>query len=146
MLGMSQCAHLVLSCRAQRAIRQCFDCFFDYKWLELFDLITHGFERAPPTHKVAVRPIIIKSNEVCDAWTDCNMTKWLKYWQMLAPEECREIRMEHDGEVHIAESDIRLLDVFIVVEVQHPPITVSEVLRREAFYDNMVWLVGGLRS
>lgn len=54
--------------------------------------------------------------------------------------------MEHDGEVHIAESDIRLLDVFIVVEVQHPPITVSEILRREAFYDNMVWLVGGLRS
>ena len=27
--------------------------------LELDDLITHGFERAPPTHNVAVRPIII---------------------------------------------------------------------------------------
>ena len=49
----------MLSCRAQRAICQGFDCFFDYRWLELDDLITHGFERAPPTHNVAVRPIII---------------------------------------------------------------------------------------
>jgi len=73
-----------------------------------------------------------KSNEVCDAWTDRNMTKWHQDWQMLAPEECREIRMEHDSEVQIA--DIRLLDVFMVVEVQHSPITLSEVLRREAFY------------
>ncbi len=48
-----------LSCRAQSAISQCFVCFFDYKWLELNDLITHVFERAPRTHNVAVRPIII---------------------------------------------------------------------------------------
>ncbi len=50
---------VTLSCRVQSAISQGFDCFFDYRWLELDDLIAHGFERAPPTHKVAVRPIII---------------------------------------------------------------------------------------
>lgn len=49
----------MLSCRAQCAISQCFVCFFDCKWLELYDLITHGFEHAPPTHNVAIRPIII---------------------------------------------------------------------------------------
>ena len=48
-----------LSRRVQSAISQCFVCFDDYKWLELSDLITHCFERAPPTHNVAVRPIII---------------------------------------------------------------------------------------
>ncbi len=50
---------VMLSCRVQSAISQYFVCFFDYRWLELNDLITHGFERAPPTHNVAVRPIII---------------------------------------------------------------------------------------
>ena len=49
----------MLSCRVQSAISQCFDCFFDYRKLEPDDLIAHGFERAPPTHKMAVRPIII---------------------------------------------------------------------------------------
>ena len=49
----------MLSCRVQSAISQRFDWFFDYRWLELNDLITHGFDRAPPTHNVAVRPIII---------------------------------------------------------------------------------------
>ena len=43
----------------QSANCQCFDCFFYYIWLELDDLAAHGFERAPPTHNVAVRPIII---------------------------------------------------------------------------------------
>ena len=50
---------VMLSCRVQSAISQCFVCFFDCRWLELNDLITHGFERAPPTHNVAVRPMII---------------------------------------------------------------------------------------
>ena len=50
---------VMLLCRVQSEICQGFDCFFDYRWLELNDLSAHGFERAPPTHKVAVRPIII---------------------------------------------------------------------------------------
>ncbi len=49
----------MLSCRVQSAIGQCFVCFLDYRRLELDDLMTHGFERAPPTHNVAVGPIIM---------------------------------------------------------------------------------------
>ena len=49
----------MLSCRVQSAISQGFDCFFDYKWLELDHFIAHAFERTPPTHKMAVRPMII---------------------------------------------------------------------------------------
>ncbi len=48
----------MLSCRVQSAISQGFVCFFYYKGLELDDLITHGFERAPSTHNVTIRPII----------------------------------------------------------------------------------------
>ncbi len=50
---------VMLLCRVQSAISQRFDYFFDYRWLELNDLSAHGSERAPPTHNVAVRPIII---------------------------------------------------------------------------------------
>ena len=49
----------MLLCRVQSAISQCFVCFLAYKWLELNDFNAHGFERAAPTHNVAVRPIII---------------------------------------------------------------------------------------
>ena len=50
---------VMLSCRVQGEVSQRFVCFFGYRWLELDDLITHGFERAPPTHNVAVWPITI---------------------------------------------------------------------------------------
>ena len=50
---------VMLSCRVQSAISQGFVCFFYYMGLELDDLITHGFERAPPTHNVTVRPMLI---------------------------------------------------------------------------------------
>jgi len=50
---------VMLLCRVQSAISQCFVCFLAYKWLELNDFNAHGFERAPPTHNVAVRPVII---------------------------------------------------------------------------------------
>ncbi len=49
----------MLLCRVQSAIGQGFDCFFDYRRLELDHFVTHAFERAPPTHKVAVWPIIL---------------------------------------------------------------------------------------
>jgi hypothetical protein len=49
----------MLLCRVQSAISQGFDCFFGYRRLELDDLIAHASKRTPPTHKVAVRPIII---------------------------------------------------------------------------------------
>lgn len=75
----------------------------------------------------------------CEHWTE-PMTEWHRNWQMLAPKECREIRLHRANKLHIA--DIQL-PCGLVVEVQHSPISVSEVHRREDFYDNMVWIVDG---
>ncbi len=82
-----------------------------------------------------------RSKEECDAWNDSGMTEWHKNWQLLVPEECREVRMTRDGKTHIA--DIQL-PTGEVVEIQHSPITVDEVYKRETFYDNMVWIVDGV--
>lgn len=74
----------------------------------------------------------------CDHWTE-NMTEWHKNWQLLAPPECREVCLHKNKEKHIA--DILIDDV--VIEVQHSPITLTEVRRREQFYDKMIWIVDG---
>lgn len=49
----------MLSCRVQSAIGQGFVRVVDFKMLELEHFITHAFERTPPTHEMAVRPMII---------------------------------------------------------------------------------------
>lgn len=64
-----------------------------------------------------------RSKEECEAWNDSGMTEWHKNWQLLVPEECREVRMTRDGKTHIA--DIQL-PTGEVVEIQHSPITVDE--------------------
>ena len=78
----------------------------------------------------------------CEAWLDNGMTQWHKDWQLLAPPECREVRMVKDGEVHIA--DIQLPVSNVVVEIQHSPMSHEEAQRRERFYGDMVWLVDGM--
>lgn len=50
--------YVMVSCRVQSAISQGFDCFFDYKSLELDHFIAHSSERAPPAEKVAVWPVV----------------------------------------------------------------------------------------
>jgi hypothetical protein len=57
------------------------------------------------------------------------------------PEECREIsHIAPDGEIHRA--DIKTPSG-IVIEVQHSAMTDAERLSREAFYENLVWVVDG---
>ena len=79
------------------------------------------------------------TKQQCEHWTE-PMTQWHMDWQLRVPSEQREIRMLKDGVIHIA--DIQLFGG-TVVEVQHSPISVAEVERREKYYDNMVWMVDG---
>ena len=58
---------VMLLCRVQSAISQCFVCFLAYKWLELNDFNARGFERALPTHSTAYNNICpdFQSKEFC---------------------------------------------------------------------------------
>ena len=76
----------------------------------------------------------------CDPWWE-NETAWHREWKNYFPEECREVsHTAPDGEVHRV--DIKT-PTGIVVEVQHSTMTDSERKSREAFYDNLIWVVDG---
>lgn len=76
----------------------------------------------------------------CDPWWE-NETDWHRAWKGLFPPECREVHhVALDGEVHRA--DIRT-PTGIVVEVQHSAMTDAERQAREAFYENLVWIIDG---
>lgn len=76
----------------------------------------------------------------CDPWWE-NETEWHRAWKNRFPEACREIsHIAPDGEIHRA--DIRT-PTGIYIEVQHSSMTDAERKSREAFYQNLVWVIDG---
>lgn len=76
----------------------------------------------------------------CDPWWE-NETEWHREWKNRFPEECREVsHTAPDGEIHRA--DIKTL-TGIYIEIQHSSMTDAERESREAFYQNLVWVVDG---
>lgn len=75
----------------------------------------------------------------CDAFTENKMTEWHINHQALFPEECREVRLEKDGIVHIA--DIKIGD--LIIEFQHSPMDNETFEERCWFYSqfgHLVWV------
>lgn len=72
----------------------------------------------------------------CDPWSEPE-TEWHKGWKDRFPPECREVVIgPHRADV--------LTKSGIVIEFQHSPISVDEILEREDFYGKkMVWLLDG---
>lgn len=68
------------------------------------------------------------------------MSEWHRQWQLLFPEECREVIVEHEGEKHIA--DIKCGRM--VVEFQHSPMSAEEFEKRTRFYTEsgniLIWV------
>jgi competence protein CoiA len=80
------------------------------------------------------------SRRNCDPWWE-NETQWHRDWKSQFPEECREVHhVAPDGEIHRA--DI-MTPTGIYIEVQHSSMTDAERKSREAFYQNLVWIVDG---
>lgn len=76
----------------------------------------------------------------CDPWWE-NETEWHREWKNRFPEECREVsHTAPDGEIHRA--DIKTL-TGIYIEIQHSSMTDAERESREAFYQNLVWVIDG---
>lgn len=76
----------------------------------------------------------------CDPWWE-NETEWHREWKNRFPEACREIsHTSPNGEIHRA--DIRT-PTGIYIEVQHSSMTDAERESREAFYQNLVWVIDG---
>ena len=80
----------------------------------------------------------------CDPWWGPE-TEWHREWKNRFPADWREI-VHNDGrtgERHIA--DVKTPHG-LVIEFQHSPIEHCELVSRETFYQNMIWIVDGDRG
>ena len=80
----------------------------------------------------------------CDPWWGPE-TEWHRDWKSRFPEDWREVIHidERTGEKHIA--DVKTPHG-LVIEFQHSPMDYDELVSREAFYQNMIWVVDGDRG
>ncbi|RWH17164.1 MAG: competence protein [Mesorhizobium sp.] len=83
-----------------------------------------------------------RSRVSCDTWKE-RETLWHRTLKDQFPAEWQEVQMRDDsGQRHIA--DVRTAHG-LVVEFQHSHLGANERAAREAFYNNMVWVVDGTR-
>ena len=80
----------------------------------------------------------------CDPWWG-GETDWHREWKGRFPEDWREVVHvdEHTGEKHIA--DVKT-PTGLVIEFQHSPLDDLELISREIFYEDMIWIVDGDRG
>lgn len=96
-------------------------------------------------------PLVLKQGEIndwhfahangaeCDAFTESKMSEWHIKHQEEFPEDCREVRLEYEGVVHIA--DVKVGDV--IIEFQHSPMNNEVFEERCRFYSrfgHLVWV------
>lgn len=83
-----------------------------------------------------------KGKRSCDNWWEPE-TAWHRRWKDEFPTEWQEhIQHAESGEKHIA--DVRTKQG-LVIEFQHSHLDPEEQASREAFYENLVWVVDGTR-
>ena len=80
----------------------------------------------------------------CDPWWGSE-TEWHREWKSRFHEDWREVVHidEYTSEKHIA--DVKTPHG-LVIEFQHSPMNYDELVSREAFYQNMIWVVDGDRG
>jgi Competence protein CoiA-like family len=79
---------------------------------------------------------------ICDSWWEPE-TEWHRAWKNHFPKSWQEIiHPSESGEKHIA--DVKT-ESGVVLEFQHSSLCPEERESRESFYQNMVWVVDGLR-
>lgn len=98
-----------------------------------------------PTHSKCGKLVIWHwahtTKKHCDSWWE-NESEWHKQWKSHFPEDQQEVihHCADTGERHIA--DVKTKNG-LVIELQHSSISLDELLARESFYGNMIWVVDG---
>ena len=78
-----------------------------------------------------------KSVKNCDSWWEPE-SEWHRQWKNLVHEDFREVVIEKEGVKHI--TDVQLPSG-IIVEFQKSPLPIDERLKREKFYEKMLWVI-----
>lgn len=101
-----------------------------------------GGKTIPKCGKIRIHHWAHQRGRNCDPWWESE-TDWHREWKRNFPEHCREVTVtSDDGEKHRA--DVKT-DCGRVIEFQHSPIKMEARQTREALYEDMVWVVNGLR-
>lgn len=83
-----------------------------------------------------------RGNRACDPWWEPE-TAWHRSWKNQFPSSWQEvIRRDDKGEKHIADV---ITGNGAIIELQHSHLPAPEKSARERFYQNLVWVVDGLR-
>lgn len=78
-----------------------------------------------------------KEEEHCDTWRE-NESEWHLDWKLKFPKKNCEVTLEYNSEKHRA--DI-FTDKGMVIEIQRSLISPEDIIKRENFYKQMVWIV-----
>lgn len=76
-----------------------------------------------------------KNKLECDTYAEAE-SYWHVNWKEKFPESMREVVIQHNGCKHIADIENNRL----VLELQHSTISEEDIVQREQFYGNMIWL------
>jgi len=93
----------------------------------------------PACGNVNVHHFRHKDKADCDPWYE-PMSEWHIKWQNEFPESFREIVLVKDQNIHRA--DI-LNSKGTILEFQNSPISEDQIISRENFYENMIWIFNG---
>lgn len=75
-----------------------------------------------------------KSKKECDDWYEPE-SKWHMDWKNKFPKEWQEVKMgKHIADIKTPKN---------VIELQNSSILLKDIIEREVFYDNMVWVLNG---
>lgn len=101
-----------------------------------------GSELVAKCGEIKVNHWAHKGNRNCDPWWE-NETEWHRAWKGQFPVDWQEVvHKDKNGEKHIA--DVKT-DQGWVLEFQHSYLKPEERRARDAFYQNLVWVVDGTR-
>jgi len=77
-----------------------------------------------------------KSLGDCDTWAEPE-SEWHLNWKQKFPKEMQEVVIgKHRADIVNEDGEI--------IELQNSPISINEIIEREEYYDNMIWLLNGL--
>jgi competence CoiA-like predicted nuclease len=79
-----------------------------------------------------------KHNINCDDWFG-NETRWHREWKNKFDKELQEVIIQKENNKHIADIHFKTM----TIELQNSLISSNEILERESFYNNMLWIING---
>jgi competence protein CoiA len=91
-------------------------------------------EVIPKCGQIKVWHFAHKVSNDCDSWSE-EETQWHKDWKDKFPKECQEVKVGNHR------ADIKCND--IIIEFQHSPLSSEQIIERENFYPNMIWVLDG---